>query len=240
MVGTSPARNRRAALWPSRVPARRRRTGKTEGPAARLLEKGPRSLGNEDLLELVLGAAGEPGMARDVLRRGGGLNALAQASVATLQQIPELSRGRLVRLAAALELGRRATWVEDGRVPCFQSAADAARFVITHYGNVEVEEFGILMLDARGCLIDSEIISRGSLTGSLVHPRDLFRVAVARQAAGVVVFHNHPSGDINPSDTDRMLTARLREVGDMVGIPVVDHLVIGFGKWHSFAESDPN
>ncbi len=141
-----------------------------------------------------------------------------------------------MRLAAALELGRRAAWTDDGRVPCFRSSREAAEFLIARYGNPEVEEFGILMLDIRGCLIRSEIISRGSLTGSLVHPRELFRVAVAFQAASVLLFHNHPSGDTTPSDADRTVTARLSEVGELIGIPVVDHIVTGFGTWHSFAE----
>jgi len=188
------------------------------------------------LLGLVLGAA-EPGAAGNILKHCGGVGRLGQAPLGQLRQVPGVSRGRLVRLAAALELGRRAAWTTDGRVPCFGNPKEVAEFLISRYGNGDVEEFGILLLDTRGCLIRAEIIARGSLTGALVHPRDLFRVAVAYQAASVVLFHNHPSGNPTPSDADRRLTERLREVGELVGIPVLDHIVIGSGDWYSFDEA---
>ena len=165
-------------------------------------------------------------------------------SVARISQAPPgqlavrsgISRARLVRLVAALELGRRAGYPTDGRVPCFRGPAEVAKYLIARFGNREVEEFGVLILDSRGCLRRAEIVSRGSLTGAPVHPRDLFRLAAAYQAASLILFHNHPSGNPEPSEADRQLTRRLREAGAIMGIPILDHLVIGAGSWFSFSE----
>ena len=206
-----------------------------DGPADRLLENGARSLTSAELLGLVLGPRGDD-LARRLLDDLGGLARLSQAPLGQLAHRSGLSRTRLIRLAAALELGRRAGYPTDGQVPCFRSPAEVARYLISRFGNREVEEFGVLMLDSRGCLRRAEIISRGSLTGAPVHPRDLFRLAAAYQAVSLILFHNHPSGDPEPSDADRQLTRRLQEAGAIMGIPVLDHLVIGAGKWFSFSD----
>ena len=216
-----------------RVPARRRPLP-GDGPADRLLENGARSLTSAELLGLVLGP-GRNDLARGLLEDVGGVARLSQTPLGQLAE--RLSRARLIRLAAALELGRRAGYPADGQVPCFRNPAEVARYLIARFGNCEVEEFGILMLDSRGCLRRAEIISRGSLTGAPVHPRDLFRLAAAYQAVSLILFHNHPSGDPEPSEADRQLTRRLQEAGAIMGIPVLDHLVIGAGKWHSFSEA---
>jgi len=184
----------------------------------------------------VLGPGGDR-LARRLLDDLGGVAPLSQAPPGQLVHRAGLSRARLIRLAAALELGRRAGYPDDDQVPCFRGPAEVARYLIARFGNREVEEFGILMLDSRGCLRRAEIISRGSLTGAPVHPRDLFRLAAAYQAVSLILFHNHPSGDPEPSAADRQLTRRLQEAGAIMGIPVLDHVVIGAGKWHSFSEA---
>lgn len=223
-----------ALRYPARIPVRRRRVP-ADTPADRLLENGARSLTSAELLGLLLGPRGD-GAARRLLDDLGGLARVAQVPLGQLAQRSGMSRARLVRLAAALELGRRAGYPGDGRAPCFRSPAEVARYLIARYGNREVEEFGVLMLDSRGCLRRAEIVSRGSLTGAPVHPRDLFGLAAAYQAVSLILFHNHPSGDPEPSEADRQLTRRLQEAGAIMGIPVLDHVVIGAGKWHSFSE----
>lgn len=226
---------RGAPRYPARVPARRRRVP-ADTPGNRLLENGARSLSSADLLGLVLGPGGD-GLARRLLDDLSGVAPLSQAPLGQLAHRSGLSRARLVRLAAALELGRRAGYPADDHVPCFRGPGEVARYLIARFGNRDVEEFGIVMLDSRGCLRRAEIISRGSLTGAPVHPRDLFRLAAAYQAVSLILFHNHPSGDPEPSAADRQLTRRLQEAGAIMGIPVLDHLVIGAGKWHSFSEA---
>lgn len=222
-------------VWAPAVPAHRRRRAPGDGAADRLLDRGARALSNEELLGLVLGV--ESAAARRVLERAGGVAKLCQTPPGQAAQWPGLSRSRLVRLFAALELGRRGVFPCDGKVPCFRSPNEVARYLLARYGNSEVEEFGVLLLDTRGCLRRAEIVSRGSLTGALVHPRELFRVAVSYQAASVVLFHNHPSGNPLPSAADRQLTRRLQEAGATVGVPVLDHVVIGAGRWYSFGEA---
>lgn len=224
----------RPARYAARIPALRRRLP-GDAPADRLVEHGARSLTSSELLGLVLGRGGAE-LARRLLDDLGGVAPLTQASLGELAQRPGLTRARLIRLAAALELGRRCAYPSDGYAPCFRSPAEVGRYLLGRFGNREVEEFGILILDSRGCLRRAEIVSRGSLTGAPVHPRDLFRLAAAWQAASLILFHNHPSGDPEPSEVDRQLTRRLRDAGDIMGIPVLDHVVIGAGRWHSFSD----
>lgn len=234
-TASRPLRRGRPPRYPASVPSRRRRLP-GEAPGDRLVEDGARSLTNSELLGLVLGPGGGE-LARRLLDDLGGVAPLSQAPLGQLAQRPGLTRARLIRLAAALELGRRSTTPSDGQAPCFQSPAEVGRYLLGRFGNREVEEFGILILDSRGCLRRAEIVSRGSLTGAPVHPRDLFRLAAAWQAASLILFHNHPSGDPEPSEADHQLTRRLREAGAIMGIPVLDHVVIGAGKWHSFSEA---
>ncbi len=231
---TAPPR-RRAPRYPARVPERRRRVP-ADTPGNRLLENGARSLSSAELLGLVLGPGGDA-LARRLLDDLGGVAPLSQAPLGQLAHRSGLSPARLIRLAAALELGRRAGYPADDHVPCFRGPGEVARYLIARFGNRDVEEFGVLMLDSRGCLRRAEIVSRGSLTGAPVHPRDLFRLAAAYQAVSLILFHNHPSGDPDPSPADRQLTRRLQEAGAIMGIPVLDHVVIGAGRWHSFSEA---
>lgn len=229
------AARRRAPCYPARVPLRRRRI-LADTPGNRLLESGARSLTSAELLGIVLGPGGDS-LAQRLLDDPGGLARLAQTPLGQLARRSGMSRARLVRMAAALELGRRAGYPGDQHVPCFRGPAEVARYLIARFGNREVEEFGVLMLDSRGCLRRAEIISRGSATGAPVHPRDLFRLAAAYQAVSLILFHNHPSGDPEPSEADRQLTQRLKDAGAIMGIPVLDHVVIGAGRWHSFGEA---
>lgn len=229
------AARRRAPRYPVRLPLRRRRVP-ADTPGNRLLENGARSLTSAELLAIVLGPGGD-GLARRLLDDPGGLARLSQTPLGQLARRSGMSRARLVRMAAALELGRRAGYPGDQQVPCFCGPAEVARYLIARFGNREVEEFGVLMLDSRGCLRRAEVISRGSLTGAPVHPRDVFRLAAAYQAVSLILFHNHPSGDPEPSEADRQLTRRLQDAGAIMGIPVLDHVVIGAGRWHSFGEA---
>ncbi|MDE2972103.1 MAG: hypothetical protein OXU35_07330, partial [Acidobacteriota bacterium] len=127
----------------------RRRRVPADTPGNRLLEHGARSLTSGELLGLVLGPGGD-GLARRLLDDLGGVAALSQAPLGQLAHRAGLSPARLIRLAAALELGRRAGYPGDEHVPCFRGAAEVARYLIARFGNREVEEFGILMLDSRG------------------------------------------------------------------------------------------
>jgi DNA repair protein RadC len=128
------------------------------------------------------------------------------------------------QLAAAIELARRLLWPEEGSGP-IRSPRDACR-AAGHIRGEDKEHFIALYLNARNCVIGKETISIGSLNANIVHPREVFRPAISLAAAAVVVAHNHPSGDVTPSQEDLNLTARLVEAGRVLGIEILDHLIV--------------
>lgn len=206
----------------------------------KLLARGAEVLGTNELLAVVLGT-GTPRLsalelANEILSSAGGLTGLAHLLPNGMARLKGLKTARTTRLVAALELGRRMLTEPSEPRPIFRTPDDAGKYLLPRFGAKPVEEFGLLILDTRNRLKRLQIISRGSLNGSLVHPREVFREAVALQAAGLVLFHNHPSGDPTPSLEDQSLTRRLREAGNIMGIEVLDHVIVGRGRFVSLKE----
>ena len=209
-------------------------------PREKLLARGAEVLGTNELLAVILGT-GTPRLsalelANEILSSAGGLTGLAHLSPNGMARLKGLKTARTTRLVAALELGRRMLTEPSEPRPIFRTPDDAGKYLLPRFGAKPVEEFGLLILDTRNRLKRLQIISRGSLNGSLVHPREVFREAVALQAAGLVLFHNHPSGDPTPSREDQSLTRRLREAGNIMGIEVLDHVIVGRGRFVSLKE----
>lgn len=209
-------------------------------PRERLLSRGPGVLSDAELLAVLLGS-GRPGqnalqIAQDLLSRLGDLRALGDAPEAELCTQPGVGPARAAVIQAALELGRRATGCRPERGRYLGNAAD----VWTHYrarlSASQVEEFWVLALDVRHRVLFETCVARGSLTGVEVHPRDVFRTLIRSAAASVIFCHNHPSGDPSPSRQDVELTTRLRQVGELCGIKVLDHVVVASGGFVSFSE----
>ena len=153
-----------------------------------------------------------------------------------LARLGGLTRARARRLAACFELGRR---VERARMPArprLSQPGAVAGLLAGEVRGAEQESFHALLLDGRHRLLEHVRVSLGTLASSIVHPRDVFRPALRASAAGLVVAHNHPSGDPEPSTEDIAVTRRLEEAGRMVGIPVLDHVVLGRGTWVSLRE----
>lgn len=211
-------------------------------PREKLLENGAGTLGANELLALVLGAGTRNlsalELANLLLERAGGLNGLSTLSASALTKVRGLKDARAARILAALELGRRAAYPVEAERPRFRLPEEAARFLLPRFGTKPLEEFGVLVLDTRNRLKRVEVVSKGSLNGSLVHPREVFREAAIHLAAAVIVFHNHPSGDPTPSREDRMLTQRLRRAGAILGIDVLDHVIVAPNCYWSFKEHD--
>ncbi len=197
-------------------------------------------LGVNELLAVVLGTGTRTASALDlanhILATSGGLKGLARLSPGALARIPGLKSARVARLIAALELGRRQVAEPDSPRPAFRTPEEAGRYLLPRFSVKPVEEFGMLILDTRNRLKKLEVISKGSLNGSLVHPREVYREAVTLQAAGLILFHNHPSGDPSPSREDLELTRRLREAGRIMGIEILDHIILGAGSYMSFKD----
>ena len=204
-----------------------------ERPRERLTHLGPEALSLQELLACVLGrgVAGESVLlsARRLLAAFPTLQALAEASVEQLSGLHGIGPAKAAQLKAACELARRLTLSPNGQHPVIDSTDAAAAVVRPHLLDKRKEHLVALLLDNRHQLIRMSPIAVGSLSATLVHPRELFREAIAACAAAVIVAHNHPSGDPEPSAHDLQLTQRLAEAGALIGIEVLDHLIIARG-----------
>lgn len=209
-------------------------------PRERLVAHGPRPLSDAELLAIVLGS-GVMGMnavevAQALLTFSGGLAGLARASIEELRGQPGVGPARAAAVLAALEIGRRSVGERPERGRRIGSASDVWMHLRARLAACAVEEFWALALDVRHRLLWEACLARGSLTGVEVHPRDVFRPLIRGGVAAVIFCHNHPSGDPSPSRQDLELTARLREVGDLCGIAVLDHVVVGADGFTSLAQ----
>jgi DNA repair protein RadC len=211
-------------------------------PRERLRALGAAALTTSELLALLLGTATTGRSATEIasemlLRSGGSLRRLAQTPIAALTDLPGLGEVRALAVHAALEIGRRlaAESVDDGEP--MRGPRDVWRFYAPRLEGLTVEEFHVAVLDAQHRLERDILISRGILNSSLVHPREVFREAIAERAASLVLVHNHPSGDPTPSVDDRAVTSQLVAAGRLLDIPIQDHIVIGRGRFLSFAEA---
>ncbi len=206
---------------------------------------GPAPLSDEALLALVIGTgvATRTGhrsaerIAAALLSQHGGLRGLARASVGGLARVPGVGPARAVRLHAALALGRRACSERDGPgPPIVASPDDAWRLLRPDLEAQPAEELHALYLGVRGHLKARRCLTRGSDRNTVVDPRQVFRPAVELAASSVVVAHNHPSGDPSPSEADVEVTRRLASAGRVLGVHLVDHLVLGQGRYVSLAQ----
>jgi len=217
-----------------------RRASRTNGAACeRLLKEGPRASSDVDLLAMILGTAAASRRVADAAGRlldDGGLPVLAHATAESLRGVSAIGAPQAGRLLAAIELGRRVFCrCGPGERPVRGPEDVNDRF--RTYTTARKEHFLALHLNTRHVIVREELVSVGSLSASIVHPREVFRTAILESSASLILVHNHPSGDPTPSDDDIQITLRLAEVGDLVGIPVVDHVVLGDGAYYSFRES---
>lgn len=215
---------------------------RSERPRERLVTLGPSALSSAELLALVVGGGSTGSSALHVGQlllagSGGSLRRMAMQPVAALTATNGVGMARAVTVHAALELGRRlATEARDDGAPV-RSPRDVARLFAPRLEDLPVEEFHVAILDAQHRLERDVTVTRGLLTSSLVHPREVFREAIAERAAAVILVHNHPSGDPTPSADDRLVTEQLVAAGKLLDIPVHDHIIIGRGRYTSFAEA---
>ena len=209
-------------------------------PREKLLEHGAESLGVNELLAVLLGCGSRSLSALELANRllafSGGLVGLTQSSAEALASLHGLKQARAARILAAIELGKRAVSPPVTPRPRFRLPTDAARFLMPRFGAKPLEEFGVLALDTRNGLKCLKVVSTGTLNGSLVHPREVFREAAILQAAAIIAFHNHPSGDPSPSREDRELTRRLHQAGVIMGIELLDHVIVTADRHFSFKE----
>jgi DNA repair protein RadC len=210
-------------------------------PREKLEKNGAGALGDNELLAVLIGhgtsGASALALANQILALAGGARGLTRLHRDQLARLPGIGPAQASRVQAAVELGRR-TLVVSGRArPRFTCPREIALHLLPQYGAHPVERFGALLLDTRHRLICTRIISVGSLDASVAHPREIFREALLAGAAALVVFHNHPSGDVTPSKDDVDLTYRLRAAGEVVGVELIDHLILADAEYCSLRES---
>jgi DNA repair protein RadC len=211
-----------------------------ERPRERLVRAGEGALSTAELLAIILrtGVGGESvlDMARRLLSQYGGLPGLARASFAELRAERGLGPAKTAQLKAALELGRRMLLATPEDRFVVRSPADVAQLLIAEMAHLEQEHFRVLYLDTRNRLLGSETVYVGSLNASHIRVGEVFRDAVKRNCATIIVAHNHPSGDPTPSPEDVEVTRRLIAAGDLLSIEVLDHLIIGQQRFVSMRE----
>jgi DNA repair protein RadC len=219
-------------------------TMKTVAPHDRPREKlqrlGATALGDNELVAIVLGQGranlSALDLANAVLSGCGGIDGLARARYDDLQRVSGIGAARAAQIVAAVELGRR-TLTRAGRQRVqITSPRNVAELLLPLYGSRSVEQFGVVLLDTKHRVMRTTIVSVGTLDASVVHPREVFREAASAGAAAIVLFHNHPSGDPDPSPEDVALTRRLIAAGMLMGIDVIDHVILADVRYCSLRE----
>jgi DNA repair protein RadC len=211
-----------------------------ERPRERLAARGAAGLSSAELIGLLWGS-GSRGrsavdLAEDALARHEGLTGLARASDVELESVPGIGAAKAAQLAAAFELGRRllADW-PAGRWT-IRSARDVADRLVLQMGRLEREELRVVLLNTKNVVLRVATVYQGNVSSSLVRVGELFRDAVRLNAAGLILVHNHPSGDPTPSPDDLHLTAETLAAGRLLDIDLLDHLVVGHDAWVSLRD----
>lgn len=211
-----------------------------ERPRERFVSNGPQSLSNHELVALLLrtGTSQESvlQLSNRLLTHFEGLRLLKAATLEEMTEIKGIGLAKAIQVLAAVELGRRiANLAYDDRY-VIRSPEDGAKYVMNDMRFLSQEHFVCLYLNTKNQVMHKQTIFIGSLNASIVHPREVYKEALKRSAASVICIHNHPSGDPTPSREDIEVTKRLVEVGKIIGIELLDHLIIGENKFVSLKE----
>lgn len=214
-----------------------------ERPVEKSICKGASALSNSELLAILLGSGTRDKsairLAEDIISKDkAGISYLAESSVQELMSIRGIGQSKAARIMAAVELGKRISTTPRVKRMGVESSDDIARMFIEDMRYEKREVFKALLLNPRGEIISIETVSVGELTSTLVHPREVFSQAVKKSAAGIVFVHNHPSGNPEPSQEDIDTTQRLMACGKLLGIVVIDHIIIGDGRYCSMQSLD--
>jgi DNA repair protein RadC len=213
-----------------------------ERPRERLEKLGPEALSDVELLAILL-RTGTPGVsalgvANRILFKFGDLKCVAAASLEQLCEIDGVGRTKAIQIKAAFDLARRLSGFKPQEKPVIRSSRDVFALLADEMRLEEKECFKALYLDVKNHVRKVETISVGTLSASLVHPREVFKSAIRDNCASVIIVHNHPTGDPSPSSHDTETTERIKSAGKVLGIELLDHIIIGEGRYFSYKDKD--
>jgi len=211
-----------------------------ERPRERLQKFGPEALSAQELLALIIGR-GIPkksvmNIAQELLAKFGNVKAIGQATIEELSQIKGIGLAKAAQIKASFELGRREELEPELKNFDIKDPESVVKAIRASIKDKAKEHFKLILLNPRNKIIGISTISIGTLNASLVHPREVFKDAIMHTAASVVLAHNHPSGDPEPSEDDITITKRLIEAGKILGVEVIDHIIVGKNGFFSFKE----
>ncbi len=211
-----------------------------ERPRERLLQYGVSALHNRELLAILLGTgtsgASALTTADEILRSKPGITSFHDIRLAELTAVKGVGTGKAATIMAAIEFGKRVHQKTSYEAVAVRDPEAVANLFAFDLRNKKKEEFWILLVDVKCKAFQKELISVGTLNQSLIHPREVFQIAIRQSARGIILVHNHPSGDPTPSPEDHQITERLVETGKIIGIDVMDHVVIGKDDYYSFRQ----
>lgn len=214
-----------------------------EKPRERLIKYGKENISTNELIEIILKSGtrnkGTKEISHNILSSVNNINELKTAEISTLEKIEGMSKIKAIELIAAIELGRRV--YEDNKyqnLVKLTSPATIIDYFHTEYKDKKQEIFTVLYLDNQKNYLDKKELFKGTVNYSLVHPREIFKEAYLLSASYIVCIHNHPSGDATPSKNDIELTRKIKELGILHGITLMDHIVIGDNNYYSFYEDN--
>jgi DNA repair protein RadC len=210
-------------------------------PREKLSAQGRRALTDAELIAILIGSGSRTESAVELSKRilhhyDNDLNKLAKASIQELSNFRGIGEAKAISIIAALEIGRRRNETETKAIETIMSSRDAYNMMHRHLIDLNHEEFWIILLGRSSKVLGKELISKGGLSGTVADPKIIFHIALQHQASGIILIHNHPSGNLKPSQSDISLTKKLSEAGRMLDIQIFDHLIIGDNGYFSFGD----
>jgi DNA repair protein RadC len=210
-------------------------------PREKLMNKGRAALSDAELIAILIGSGTPSESAVEVAKKilhlaKNDLNELAALSLNDLMKIRGIGEAKAISIAAALELGRRRKNTESQKKPIIGSAQHVYDLMYSHLLDLSVEEFWLILLNRANVVIKTVKISEGGVSGTVADPKVIFKAAVEQLASAIIVVHNHPSGNLQPSKADKDLTQKLKEAGKLLDIPLLDHLIFTNNGFFSFAD----
>lgn len=210
-------------------------------PREKMLAKGIRSLSEAELIAILIGSGNLEESAVEVSRRimasvNNNLNELGKKNINDLQKFKGIGPAKAITIASAMELGRRRKESEPDEKPKVVTSADAAAIFKPLLSDLPHEEFWVLLLNRNNLLIDKMLVSQGGLSGTIIDVRIILKMALDKLACSIILCHNHPSGNLMPSEADKEITRKIKEAGKHMDIPVLDHLIIANDAYFSFAD----